>query len=89
MQDFQKTLDGEGRGRLMKIGINAIFRFKPTGVANYICNLVYHLSRIDLKNEYVVFTNSENRSYFPIERENFELVYCSNLLPKSPMDWAF
>jgi len=74
MQDFQKTFDGKGEGRLMKIGINALFRFKPTGVANYICNLVYHLSRIDLKNDYVVFTTPENQTYFPIQQKHFKLV---------------
>ena len=61
----------------MRIGINALFRWKPTGVANYICNLVYHLSRIDLKNDYVVFTTPENRTYFPIKQRNFKLVWCS------------
>ncbi len=61
----------------MKIGINALFRWKPTGVANYICNLVYHLSRIDLKNDYVVFTTPDNRTYFPIKQRNFKLVWCN------------
>ena len=61
----------------MKIGINALFRFKPTGVANYICNLVFNLSRIDQKNEYFVFTTPNNRQYFHIEQENFKFIYCS------------
>ena len=61
----------------MRIGINAIFRFKPTGVANYICNLVYNLSRIDRENEYYIFINEANRRYFPIEQENFMLISCN------------
>lgn len=76
MQDFQKALDGGGWEGFMRIGINALFRWKPTGVANYICNLVYHLTRIDRKNEYVVLTTSENRSYFPIQQNNFKLFHC-------------
>lgn len=60
----------------MRIGINAIFRFKPTGVANYICNLVYHLSEVDHKNEYFVFTTEENKQYFPIKQGNFKIIFC-------------
>lgn len=67
----------------MKIGINALFRLKPTGVANYICNLVYCLSEIDEENEYVVFTTVENRQYFPIQKNNFNVIFCK-LISESP-----
>ncbi len=68
----------------MRIGITALFRFKPSGVANYICNLVYHLSLIDDENEYVVFTNPENLTYFPIEKANFKIEKCE-LASESPI----
>lgn len=68
----------------MRIGINAIFRWKPTGVANYICNLVYHLSKVDHKNEYFVFTTKENKQYFPINQDNFKIIFC-HLRSESPV----
>ncbi|MBC8413737.1 MAG: glycosyltransferase family 4 protein [Nitrospira sp.] len=60
----------------MRIGINAIFRFKPTGVANYICNLVYNLSLIDRDNDYFIFINKENHEFFPVTAANFHLIDC-------------
>lgn len=64
----------------MRIGINALFRFKPTGVANYICNLVYHLSEVDRKNEYFIITAEENKQYLNIEQSNFKHIYCKLFL---------
>lgn len=60
----------------MRIAINALFRFRPSGVANYICNLVYHLSKVDKENQYLVLANKASEAYFPIKQDNFKLVFC-------------
>ena len=62
----------------MKVGINALFRGKPTGVPNYICHLVRQLSEIDNGNEYIVFTTPQNESYFPLDRANVTQVHCAS-----------
>lgn len=61
----------------MKIGINAVFRTKPTGVANYICNLVSHLGKVDPENEYFVYTTRQNQNYFPMNAPNVTQIHCS------------
>ncbi|HNT36321.1 MAG TPA: glycosyltransferase family 1 protein [bacterium] len=62
----------------MRIAINAVFRWKPSGVANYICNLVRYLSRIDTENEYLIFTTPQNESYFPTDVPNFRQIHCAS-----------
>jgi alpha-1,3-rhamnosyl/mannosyltransferase len=50
--------------RPLRIGINAIFRGKPSGTPNYIIHLVRSLQRLDKENEYRVFVTADNRHYF-------------------------
>ncbi len=59
----------------MKIGINALFRGEPTGVANYICNLIYSLAEIDRKNRYVIYMSRSSAPYIQVDQENFTKVY--------------
>ncbi len=61
----------------VKIGINALFRGEPTGVANYICNLVYSLAEIDRENRYVIYMSRESDRYIQVDQENFTKVYPS------------
>lgn len=63
--------------RALKIGINALFRGKPTGVANYIINLVRCLGQIDKYNEYFIFVSRSNMGYFNFTQENMHEVICS------------
>lgn len=60
----------------MRIGINALFRGKPTGVANYIIHLVQNLQELDRSNQYYIFLTRANRGYFSLYRENFHPVLC-------------
>lgn len=60
----------------MNIGINALFRWAPTGVANYICNLVCSLAEIDQVHQYYVFVHESNKKYFPVQNPNFHFVTC-------------
>jgi glycosyltransferase involved in cell wall biosynthesis len=59
----------------VKIGINALFRGEPTGVANYICNLIYCLAEIDKKNRYVIYMSQSSDPYIQVNQENFTKVY--------------
>jgi len=63
--------------RPLSIGINALFRGKPTGVANYIINLVKYLSRLDKNNKYYIFVTKSNQSYFDVAQDNLHKVICS------------
>ncbi|KPK36916.1 MAG: hypothetical protein AMK70_00570 [Nitrospira bacterium SG8_35_1] len=60
-----------------RIGINALFRGKPSGVANYIINLVKQLARLDRENEYYIFVTETNRRYFDLKQDNFHEVICT------------
>ena len=62
--------------RPLKIGINALFRGRPTGVANYIINLVKNLAQLDKENEYYIFLIEENKEYFNLEQDNFHEMLC-------------
>jgi len=59
----------------VKIGINALFRGEPTGVANYICNLIYSLAAIDTDNRYVIYMSRASDPYVQVDQENFTKVY--------------
>jgi glycosyltransferase involved in cell wall biosynthesis len=61
----------------LRIGINAIFRGKPTGAANYIINLVNAITRMDKENQYFVFVTESNRNWFAWDRNNIHEVLCS------------
>jgi glycosyltransferase involved in cell wall biosynthesis len=61
----------------LRIGINAIFRGKPTGVANYLIHLVNEISRIDHENEYFVFVTDHNNCWFTKDNPNFHYIVCS------------
>jgi glycosyltransferase involved in cell wall biosynthesis len=63
--------------RPLRIGINTLFRGKPTGVANYIINLVKYLTILDRHNEYSIFMTESNRKYFDLRHDNFHQVICS------------
>lgn len=56
-----------------------MFRGKPTGVANYIINLVRNLEALDRVNRYFVFVTDSNKGYFPFSRENFQPVICPDM----------
>ncbi len=60
----------------LKIGVTAFFWGKPSGVANYIVNLIRRLPRIDAANEYFVFTTDENTPIFAGLPDNLHLVNC-------------
>jgi glycosyltransferase involved in cell wall biosynthesis len=48
---------------------------ESTGVDNYLTELVLHLAKIDLENQYRIFINYEDRGVFPCKLpSNFELV---------------
>ena len=57
----------------MKIAINGLSA-RLGGGAAYLKNLLEHLSRIDQENEYIVFSNPENRDSFRIGASNFNIV---------------
>ena len=61
----------------LRIGINALFRGKPTGVATYIINLVNHIISIDQINEYYIIVAESNRKFFDFTKENTHEVLCS------------
>ena len=63
--------------RPLRIGINALFRGRPTGVANYIINLIKYLAKIDEYNEYYVYVTESNRDYFNLIQHNLHEVVCS------------
>jgi glycosyltransferase involved in cell wall biosynthesis len=48
----------------------------------YLVNLLYSLSLIDRKNQYLIFVNPENKSLFKSLGPNFELIVCSRLTSK-------
>ena len=62
--------------RPVKIGINALFRGEPTGVANYIIKLVKYLARLDKENQYTIFVTETNRHYFNLRQDNFHEIVC-------------
>lgn len=59
----------------MRIGIDCRIIDKwPSGMGRYAVNLVQHLARMDLENEYIIFTNhSDSISKFIVGAENFRL----------------
>ena len=61
----------------MKIGINALYLIpgRVGGSEIYLRRLLSALSRIDRENEYIVFTNRENRGTFELG-ENFREHHC-------------
>lgn len=59
--------------RPLRIGINALFRGKPTGVANYLINLVNCLQQVDHTNRYVILIAENTRDYFQTHNPNFKL----------------
>jgi glycosyltransferase involved in cell wall biosynthesis len=63
--------------RTLRIGINAVFRGQPTGVANYIIHLVNELGRLDSTNQYYVFVVQENRGRFSWGKDNVHEVVCT------------
>ena len=73
----KRSSQAEIKMRPLRIGINALFRGKPTGVANYIINLVKYLSQLDKHNEYYVFLTKSNQSYFDLAQDNLHGVLCS------------
>ena len=66
----------EGKRQHLRIGINGIFRGRPTGAPNYIINLVNHLGKLDEENEYYVFVTKSNRGYFDFSKDNMHEVLC-------------
>lgn len=59
----------------MKIGINALFRGEPTGVANYICNLVDSLAELDRENQYVIYMSRSSDRFIRVDQSNFTKAY--------------
>lgn len=62
----------------MRIGINTLFENPAigTGGLTYLCNLLPALSRMDQKNEYILFVSPLNRKMFEGLGPNFSLVEC-------------
>jgi glycosyltransferase involved in cell wall biosynthesis len=77
VQSIQKTESQGAEINIMRIGINALFRGKPTGVPNYICHLVNQLSAAPDDNEYVVFTTPQNEQYLPRNAAHVQQVHCA------------
>ena len=63
----------------MNIGINmtAIRPQISGGMEYYIMNLIEEISRIDLTNKYILFTNRENHSVVNISNNNFHKILCN------------
>jgi len=60
----------------MRIGISLLAcKRHRTGTDNVSFNLVRHLAKVDRKNEYVIFVNAENRSWFPVLPDRWKVVY--------------
>lgn len=55
----------------MKIGIDARMYGKGYGLGRYVEELVFHLQKSDVKNEYVIFLKSENFEACKITNKNF------------------
>ena len=66
--------DNRAHGSTKRIGINAIFR--PTGGSlNHLRNVLWHLSRLDQNNEYVILTTPQGlKKLGRIEQKNFRYV---------------
>jgi len=62
----------------MRIGINTLFMLpgKVGGTETYVRGLVYGLSQVDKKNEYVLFTRDENHHIFEYNSEQFSKILC-------------
>lgn len=62
----------------MRIGINTltINRKDFGGGETYLYHILHALTKVDQKNEYVIFVSLRNRSRFRIDKENFETVVC-------------
>ncbi len=68
----------------MKIGINITYGVmkNPTGVGNYILNLVQHLVNIDKSNEYIMYYR-----YGKVKREYFRNYGCCNKFFEPRFSW--
>ncbi len=58
----------------LKIVIDARFLGTATGIGRYVSELVFHLEKIDHKNNYYVLINKENENKYASKSDNFEKV---------------
>lgn len=57
----------------MRIGIDARL-YNQTGVGRYIRNIIYHLSRTDKKNEYIIYLRKEDFGNFKIPNKRWRKI---------------
>lgn len=75
----------------MRIGINTLFLLpgKVGGTEAYLRGLVYGLSKVDKKNEYVLFTHKENHHTFEYNSEQFSKKLCPIPVKSRPARVAY
>ncbi len=71
----------------MRIGINALYLIpgRVGGTETYIRNLVKALAKVDGKNEYFIFINSESRGIFENIAPNMQVVRCHFRATRRPV----
>lgn len=63
----------------VRIAINTLGPSKiKAGIGNYVVNLVKELSKLDIKNEYVILANSDNAEFFTTNNPNFKTITLPN-----------
>lgn len=62
----------------MRIGINTLFMLpgKVGGTETYVRGLLFGLSKVDKKNEYILFTHNENHHTFEYNSGQFSKILC-------------
>lgn len=62
----------------MRIAINTLMvnREDFGGGEKYLYHLLHNLAKIDIKNQYFIFTNQQNQQRFTINQDNFKTIVC-------------